>query len=78
MQMINDWLKKNIVSGLILFVLTGILVYLIQIHDTMVQLPDKWEINQANHDRYDELIHDQITDITQLKIEIGILKAKLP
>ena len=73
-----EWVKKNIVGGLILFVLTGILIYLVQIRDTMQTLPDRFEQIQTNLGRHDELIHDNITDITQLKIEIGILKAKLP
>jgi hypothetical protein len=73
-----EWFKKNIVGGLILFVLTGILVYLIEIRDTMKELPNHFDQIQTNLGRHDELIHDQITDITQLKIEIGILKAKLP
>jgi hypothetical protein len=67
-------IKENAFNIVISMLLTGILALNWAMYQEYKVAPDKWDSNKTSHDRFDELLQQNIDKINELKIRIAVLE----
>lgn len=69
-----NFFKEKILPGLLTAVLLAILGALVKIYSVVETLPDKLDDNQRQHERYDELLQQEMDKVHELEKQVLILQ----
>jgi hypothetical protein len=71
-----DFFKDKILPGLVTAILLAILGALVKIYVVVDTIPDKFDDNRVQHDRYDELLQQEIDKRAELERRILVLETR--
>jgi hypothetical protein len=72
-----DWFKDKVLAPMVVAILLAILGALIKIYLVVNVVPDKFEDNKIQHERYDELLQQLLDKQTELDKRVLVLETKL-
>lgn len=72
-----DWFKDKVLAPMVVAILLAILGALIKIYLVVNVVPDKFEDNRTQHERFDELIQQEIDKRYELEKRVLTLETKL-